>query len=292
VLASGISARPLIFAVREGVVMSFEQLRDEIAVRVDGGDDLAAIESALTTSSVRRLGEDERAALWVFAWSYRERRNRRLSHFRPAIASFTALDAYLDGLAEAGHGGRRRVAHAARQRAPKRAAPPQYPRAVDSQFRTMLGRTGTSEQGCADLDTGDHERPAVTVREGRLVPESDGPTTGGPMSQKANVATSAQRLRALQQANHVRHVRAVLKAHVAEGQITAAEVILACPPEANGMPIAQLLATQRGWGHARSAAFLAEVSVSDKKPIGSLTKRQRRNIASMLSRATPRAPAR
>ena len=101
-----------------------------------------------------------------------------------------------------------------------------------------------------------------------------------------------KRLRALEQANHVRHVRSVLKAHVADGQITAAEVILACPAEANGMPIAQLVATQRGWGHARSAAFLAEVSISDKKPIGSLTKRQRQNIASMLSRATPRAPTR
>jgi len=273
--------------------MSFDLLRDEIAARVDRGDDLAAIETAVI-NPVRWLGEDERAALWLFAWSYWAGTNEGLSHFRPAIAPLTALDASRDRVVEAGTGRRRRVAYAARQRAGKRSAPWRYRRAVDSEFRTTLGRIGMSDDGCADIGSGDHERPAITGREGAgpLSPEREGPTTGGPMSPKANAATSPQPLRALQQANHVRHVRSVLKAHIAEGQITAGEVILACPAEANRMPIAQLLATQPGWGHARSAAFLAEVSVSEKKPIGSLTERQRRNIASMLSRATPRAPAR
>jgi hypothetical protein len=111
------------------------------------------------------------------------------------------------------------------------------------------------------------------------------------MREKANVASSPQPLRALQQANHVRHVRSVLKGQVAEGQITAAEVILNYPAEASGMTIAQLLASQRGWGNARCAAFLAAVSVSENRPIGSLTKRQRRTIASLLSRTTARVTA-
>jgi len=112
------------------------------------------------------------------------------------------------------------------------------------------------------------------------------------MNEKANVTTSPQAVRALRQANHVRHARSVLKTQIAEGQITAAEVTLTCPAEANGMPIAQLLSNQRHWGKARRTACLAEVSVSENKPLGSLTERQRRIIASPLSHVTARAPAR
>ena len=111
------------------------------------------------------------------------------------------------------------------------------------------------------------------------------------MNQNANATTIPQPVRALRQANHVRHVRSILKAQVAEGQITAAEVIITCPVEAYGMPMAQLLGSQRGWGKARCAAFLADVSVPENKPIGSLTERQRRSIASLLPCGADRAPA-
>jgi hypothetical protein len=110
------------------------------------------------------------------------------------------------------------------------------------------------------------------------------------MHQAEYLTMSSQALQALRQANQVRHVRSMLKAQVAEGQITAAEVILTCPAEVRRMPIAQLLVSQRGWGSGRSAAFLAEVSVFEEKPIGSLTDRQRRTIASRLSGTTARTP--
>jgi hypothetical protein len=49
------------------------------------------------------------------------------------------------------------------------------------------------------------------------------------------------------------------------------------------MPVAQLLASQRGsWGEARSRAFLAQVAVREDKSIGWLTERQRRAVASLL----------
>jgi len=66
--------------------MSFEELRYHIAARLDRGDDLAAIETEVINPA-RWLDDDERAGLWLFAWSYRECRGDRLSHSTTAIAS-------------------------------------------------------------------------------------------------------------------------------------------------------------------------------------------------------------
>ena len=95
-------------------------------------------------------------------------------------------------------------------------------------------------------------------------------------------AASSQPAQALQLANGVRRARSLLKARVADGQLAAGEVILNPPSEAASMPVAQLLASQRGWGEARSRAFLAQVAVREDKAIGSLTERQRRAVASLL----------
>ena len=95
-------------------------------------------------------------------------------------------------------------------------------------------------------------------------------------------AASSQPAQALQLVNGVRRARSLLKARVADGQLAAGEVILNPPSEAASMPVAQLLASQRGWGKARSRAFLAQVAVREDKSIGSLTERQRRAVASLL----------
>jgi hypothetical protein len=95
-------------------------------------------------------------------------------------------------------------------------------------------------------------------------------------------AASSQPAQALQLANRVRRARSLLKARVADGQLAAAEVIMNPPSEAASMPVAQLLASQRGWGEARSRAFLAQVAVREDKSIGSLTERQRRAAATLL----------
>lgn len=96
-------------------------------------------------------------------------------------------------------------------------------------------------------------------------------------------AASPQPVRALQLANRVRRARSVLKTRVANGQLAVAEVILTCPSEIASMPVARLLASQRGWGEVRSRAFLAQVAVREDKEIGSLTERQRRAVASQLT---------
>lgn len=49
--------------------MWLEQAQDEIALRLDRGESLADVEAELVDVAVA-LSEDERAALWLFAWSY------------------------------------------------------------------------------------------------------------------------------------------------------------------------------------------------------------------------------
>jgi hypothetical protein len=100
---------------------------------------------------------------------------------------------------------------------------------------------------------------------------------------------TSQRVRALELANRIRGARAELKTRVANGQLGAAEVILTCPLEVARMPVAQLLTSQHGWGDARCRALLARAAVRENKPIGSLTERQRRALAALLTHAIARA---
>ena len=90
-------------------------------------------------------------------------------------------------------------------------------------------------------------------------------------------------MRALERANKVRLARAEMKRRVAAGEIGVAEVILRCPWEAQSMAVADLLMSQRRWGQTRCRKFLAQIPMSEKKTIGSMTERQRRTLAAMLS---------
>ncbi|HEX7610430.1 MAG TPA: hypothetical protein VF380_07145 [Solirubrobacteraceae bacterium] len=104
------------------------------------------------------------------------------------------------------------------------------------------------------------------------------------MNATATVALAGpQYMRALERANQVRLARADLKRRVATGDIDVAEVILACPWEAESMAVADLLMSQRRWGQTRCRKFLSQIPMSEKKTIGSMTDRQRRTLAAMLS---------
>jgi hypothetical protein len=89
-------------------------------------------------------------------------------------------------------------------------------------------------------------------------------------------------MRALERANKVRLARAELKRRVSMDEMDVAEVILDCPWEADSMAVADLLMSQRRWGHTRCRKFLAQVPMSEKKTIGSMTDRQRHTLAAML----------
>ena len=98
-----------------------------------------------------------------------------------------------------------------------------------------------------------------------------GPRAGGP-----------QYMRALERANKVRLARAELKRRISIGEVDVTDVLLRCPWEAESMAVADLLLSQRRWGHARCRKFLAQLPMSEKKAIGSLTDRQRQTLVGML----------
>jgi hypothetical protein len=94
-----------------------------------------------------------------------------------------------------------------------------------------------------------------------------------------------QHMRALARANEVRLARAELKRKVAAEEVDVAEVIMRCPWEAGSMAVADLLMSQRRWGQTRCRRFLAQIPMSEKKTVGSMTDRQRRTLAAMLASA-------
>ena len=95
-------------------------------------------------------------------------------------------------------------------------------------------------------------------------------------------AAAPQHLRALEQANRVRLARADLKRRVAAQATTVADVVLSCPPEAESMALSDLLMSQRRWGRARCRRVLLTLNLPENKPVGTLTERQRRALASTL----------
>jgi hypothetical protein len=101
--------------------------------------------------------------------------------------------------------------------------------------------------------------------------------------QATATAPAAQHMRALAQANRVRLARAELKRQVSEGETSVGEIVLECPWEATSMTIADLLMSQHRWGRTRCRRFLGAIPMSETKTIGSMTDRQRRELAGLLA---------
>jgi len=110
------------------------------------------------------------------------------------------------------------------------------------------------------------------------------------MTEIAMTTSQPQRLRALERANAVRLGRAEIKRRIAEGDVSASEVILACPPEAVSWSVAELLMSQRRWGTTRCRKFLTQNQISEVKQVGHLTERQRRLLAAQLESCVSLAP--
>ena len=103
------------------------------------------------------------------------------------------------------------------------------------------------------------------------------------MTQITTTPPGPQRLLALERANHVRLARAELKRQIASGDISAAQVILACPRGATRWRVGELLMSQQRWGRRRSQRFLERNQIGELKPVGDLTDRQRRVLAGQLA---------
>ena len=98
-----------------------------------------------------------------------------------------------------------------------------------------------------------------------------------------------QSLMALALANDVRRERAELRRALAQGSVSAAQLLLDPPPAARGWPIADLLVSQRRWGQIKCRKFLAKNQIGESKKVGDLTERQRRLLADQLELAPPHA---
>jgi hypothetical protein len=92
----------------------------------------------------------------------------------------------------------------------------------------------------------------------------------------------SQRVRPLERANRVRMTRSRVKAHIAAGELAAAEVILSARPEIERMPIAEVLGERKQlrkispWGCATSASAIADSS----RPAPASTVPYRQNLSS------------
>ncbi len=95
-------------------------------------------------------------------------------------------------------------------------------------------------------------------------------------------ARAPQHMQALAQANKVRLARAELKRQVSDGERSVAEVVLDRPWQAESMAIADLLMSQHRWGRTRCRRFLGSIPMNETKTIGSMTDRQRRELAARL----------
>jgi hypothetical protein len=102
------------------------------------------------------------------------------------------------------------------------------------------------------------------------------------MDQTIRMTPEPQRLQALARANKVRLARAELKRRIADGGVSAADIILGCPEAAENWSVGELLMSQRRWGINRCRKFLARNQISEIKQIGTLTQRQRDLLATQL----------
>ena len=103
------------------------------------------------------------------------------------------------------------------------------------------------------------------------------------MSDVATTAPGPHHLRALARANEVRLARAELKRRVLDQELTVADVVLDPPGAALTMTVADLLMSQKRWGHTRCRKFLSGIPMSEAKTVGTMTDRQRHAVAHALT---------
>ena len=101
-------------------------------------------------------------------------------------------------------------------------------------------------------------------------------------TQSPSTPADPQRLRALERANKIRLARAELKRQIADGDVSVAEVLMNVPPHASSWAVWDLLMSQRRWGASKCRKFLFKNQITETKPVGALTERQRRVLAAQL----------
>lgn len=103
---------------------------------------------------------------------------------------------------------------------------------------------------------------------------------------------SDQKLDALKKANKTRTARAKVRRDLyvlshQQGKLRAAELICESPPEIEGMTVVALLQSIRGVGQSYVRTCLRKLALTDLKLVGTLTERQRREMAELLVDGVP-----
>jgi hypothetical protein len=96
------------------------------------------------------------------------------------------------------------------------------------------------------------------------------------------MSQAPQRAAALARANEIRVARAELKRRIAEGDLSAAHIILDSPEEASSWALWDVLISQHRWGTSKCRKFLSTNNISETKQLGQLTQRQREMLAAKL----------
>ena len=94
--------------------------------------------------------------------------------------------------------------------------------------------------------------------------------------------TPEQRREALAHANEVRRLRAALKAELKAGRVSIIPLIEGPPAYLHTARVRELLAAVPGYGPVRATDVLWRCRISDKKTLGGLSARQRRELISAL----------
>lgn len=95
-----------------------------------------------------------------------------------------------------------------------------------------------------------------------------------------------QHMEALASANRIRGARGELKKQVRRGAVTVSQVLdpeREIPTDTGSMPIAELLRAQERWGNFKARKVCIQANVGEQKPIGTLTRRQRRHLLDVLA---------
>ena len=101
-------------------------------------------------------------------------------------------------------------------------------------------------------------------------------------AQRNGNGAKPQRIEALERANAVRFARADVKRRVTAGEVHVMHAVL--DPAVATMTIYDLLRSQRGWGHKKTAWLLSQSGLSESRPCGALTRRQRQLLRHELGR--------
>lgn len=91
-----------------------------------------------------------------------------------------------------------------------------------------------------------------------------------------------QHMQALALANHKRIARAAIKRDIRAGRASVIEIIRNSPPELDKMTLCEVLRCQHRWGNVRAIRFLNELAISERRPLGQLTDRQKLVLSDAL----------